>query len=41
MILSETLLQQTRIHFPRFDEAQVQILPIKKGGSDRKFYRIG
>ncbi len=40
MILSETLLQQTRIHFPRFEEAQVRISPIEKGGSDRKFYRV-
>ncbi|CAN5435036.1 hypothetical protein BH18VER2_BH18VER2_07210 [soil metagenome] len=40
MILSETLLQQTRIRFPRFEEAQVRISPIEKGGSDRKFYRI-
>ena len=40
MILSETLLRQTRLHFPRFEEAQVKISPIEKGGSDRKFYRI-
>ena len=41
MILSDTLLQQTRIRFPRFKEAQVEISKIEKGGSDRKFYRIG
>ncbi|MEO7167451.1 MAG: phosphotransferase [Spartobacteria bacterium] len=40
MILSDTLLRQTRLHFPRFEEAQVKISPIEKGGSDRKFYRI-
>jgi hypothetical protein len=40
MMLSETLLEQTRIHFPRFEEAKVRIAPIEKGGSDRKFYRI-
>ena len=40
MILSDTLLRQTRIRFPRFEEAQVKISPIEKGGSDRKFYRI-
>src|SRR5438874_4727291 len=40
MILSETLLEQTRIRFPRFEEATVQIDPIEKGGSERKFYRI-
>ena len=36
----ETLLQQTRIHFPRLEEAAVKITPIEKGGSDRKFYRV-
>ena len=40
MILSETLLEQTRIRFPRFEEATVKIAPIERGGSDRKFYRI-
>ena len=37
---SPWLLRQTRIHFPRFDEAGVRIEPLEKGGSDRKFYRI-
>jgi aminoglycoside/choline kinase family phosphotransferase len=37
---SQTLLQQTRIRFPRRDDARVQISPIEKGGSDRKFYRV-
>lgn len=40
MILSDSLLQQTRIRFPALDEAEVKIVPIEKGGSDRKFYRI-
>lgn len=40
MILPETLLEQTRIRFPRFEEAAVEIVPIEKGGSDRKYYRI-
>jgi aminoglycoside/choline kinase family phosphotransferase len=40
MMLSETLLEQTLIHFPRVEEAKVKIAPIEKGGSDRKFYRI-
>ena len=40
MILSEALLRQTRLHFPRFEEAEVEITPIEKGGSGRKFYRI-
>lgn len=40
MILSDTLLRQTRLRFPTFESAQVKIVPIEKGGSDRKFYRI-
>ncbi len=40
MIIAETLLHQTRLHFPRFDQAEVRISPIEKGGSGRKFYRI-
>src|SRR6202008_4091302 len=37
---TETLLRQTRLHFPRFNVDEVRISPIEKGGSDRKFYRI-
>jgi aminoglycoside/choline kinase family phosphotransferase len=40
MILSETLLEQTRLHFPSFEQAEVKIALIEKGGSGRKFYRI-
>ncbi len=36
----DLLLRQTRIHFPRFEAAQVEITPIEKGGSDRRFYRV-
>ena len=36
----ELLLRQTRIHFPRMGDAPVEISPIEKGGSDRKFYRV-
>jgi N-acetylmuramate 1-kinase len=36
----DLLLRQTRIRFPDFSEAKVQITPIEKGGSDRKFYRV-
>ncbi|MEY2480225.1 MAG: N-acetylmuramate 1-kinase [Verrucomicrobiota bacterium] len=39
-IKTDALLRQTRIHFPRFDETEVAITPIEKGGSDRKFYRV-
>ena len=37
---TETLLRQTRLHFPRFNVDEIRISPIEKGGSDRKFYRI-
>ncbi len=40
MILADTLLQQTRRRFPDLGETEVEIRPIEKGGSDRKFYRI-
>lgn len=38
---TDLLLKRTRMHFPRLDEAKVKITPIEKGGSDRKFYRVG
>ena len=37
---TESLLHKTRIHFPRFDIDSVQITPIEKGGSGRRFYRV-
>jgi N-acetylmuramate 1-kinase len=37
---TETLLHQTRRHFPRFNVDEIKISPIEKGGSDRKFYRV-
>ena len=37
---TETLLRQTRLHFPRFNVDEIKITPIEKGGSDRKFYRV-
>jgi N-acetylmuramate 1-kinase len=37
---TDLLLHKTRIHFPRLDETTVEITPIEKGGSDRKFYRV-
>ena len=36
----DLLLRQTRIHFPRLVDAKVEITPIEKGGSDRRFYRV-
>jgi len=37
---TDLLLKQTRIHFPRLEQAKVEITPIEKGGSDRRFYRV-
>jgi N-acetylmuramate 1-kinase len=37
---TDLLLRQTRIRFPRFDVDEVKIVPIEKGGSDRRFYRV-
>jgi len=37
---TELLLRRTRMHFPRLDVAEIEISPIHRGGSDRKFYRI-
>jgi aminoglycoside/choline kinase family phosphotransferase len=37
---TESLLHQTRLHFPRFDVDTVKITPIEKGGSGRRFYRV-
>lgn len=37
---TEQLLKQTRRHFPRFDEEEIEITPIQKGGSGRRFYRV-
>jgi N-acetylmuramate 1-kinase len=37
---TDLLLRQTRRHFPRFNVDEIEIAPIEKGGSDRKFYRV-
>src|SRR5881394_671850 len=37
---TDLLVRRTRMHFPRFDVAEIKIAPINRGGSDRKFYRI-
>jgi len=34
------LIHQTTTRFPHFSKGPVEILPLEKGGSDRKFYRI-
>src|SRR5438876_10362522 len=37
---TELLLRQTRLRLPGFSEGQIEISPIEKGGSDRRFYRV-
>ena len=37
---TDLLLHRTRLHFPRVDLDKVEITPIERGGSDRRFYRI-
>ena len=37
---TELLLRQTRRRLPAFSEGEIEIAPIEKGGSDRKFYRV-
>lgn len=39
-MLPDSLLQQTRIRFPDFARDAIEVTPLEKGGSDRKFYRI-
>ena len=39
-MLSETLIQQTITRFPRFAKHTIEIQPVEKGGSDRRYYRI-
>jgi N-acetylmuramate 1-kinase len=36
----ERLLDQTRERFPHYNESKVEILPLEKGGSDRRYYRV-
>ncbi len=38
--LTDRLLEQTRRHFPPYNETEVEITPIQKGGSGRRFYRV-
>ena len=38
--MHETLLNQTFSRFPQFSGRHMQVVPLEKGGSDRKFYRI-
>ena len=36
----ERLIDQTRERFPDYNESKVEILPLEKGGSDRRYYRV-
>ena len=36
----DLLLDQTRERFPHYNQAKVEILPLEKGGSDRRYYRV-
>jgi aminoglycoside/choline kinase family phosphotransferase len=36
----ERLIDQTRERFPHYHESNVEILPLEKGGSDRRYFRI-
>ncbi|HSZ80496.1 MAG TPA: phosphotransferase [Chthoniobacterales bacterium] len=36
----ERLIDQTRARFPHLHESKVEILPLEKGGSDRRYYRV-
>jgi N-acetylmuramate 1-kinase len=36
----ECLLLQTRERFPHYNHVQVDIVPLDKGGSDRRYYRV-
>jgi N-acetylmuramate 1-kinase len=36
----ERLIDQTRERFPHYNESHVEILPLHKGGSDRRYYRV-
>jgi aminoglycoside/choline kinase family phosphotransferase len=37
---TDSLRRQTRLHMPAFRAGRIKIVPIAKGGSDRRFYRI-
>jgi aminoglycoside/choline kinase family phosphotransferase len=39
-MISEALIEQTITRFPGVAKGKIEIEPVEKGGSDRKFYRI-
>jgi N-acetylmuramate 1-kinase len=36
----DSLVDRTRQRFPHYHHAQVEIVPLEKGGSDRRYYRV-
>jgi aminoglycoside/choline kinase family phosphotransferase len=40
MAAVSTLIEKTVSRFPRFAQQEINVCPLEKGGSDRKFYRI-
>jgi N-acetylmuramate 1-kinase len=36
----EQLIDRTRERFPHYQQSRVEILPLEKGGSDRRYYRV-
>ena len=37
---TDSLLRQTRLRVPAFSAGRIEIAPIEKGGSERRFYRV-
>jgi hypothetical protein len=40
VMIPESLIEQTITRFPGAEKARIEIEPVEKGGSDRRFYRI-
>lgn len=39
-MISDALIQHTLLRFPRLEKDSIQVEPLEKGGSDRKYYRV-
>lgn len=39
-MLSETLIRHTVVRFPDLADSRLQVEPLEKGGSDRRYYRV-
>ncbi len=40
MIAADNLIRQTVSRFPDYAERKIEIVPVEKGGSDRRYYRV-